>query len=796
MLKRFLCILISLFVAFTVVGCSEEEKSPEKQSNEKKPTSVSFKEGKPEAAGDVFKMPKIDQSSSDLVIGEISKQAKPDDSITLAGKGFSSDVKAFVYSQSTEDDGKFTPAQIIPIDDKTMSIVIDKSLKYGVYGVYLEDASGKSNVKYVNTPVIWNLGFTRLTAGDELNIYGQNLTANLGDKARVLLVADDGYCEISVTYADPYKITATIPSNLKDGASYEVYIHSGHGGELGFAAAQEKITFSKDSPTKREGKKINIVDFGAKPKDIQNDDAPAIQNAIASAKAGDTIYFPPGVYFCNANITVPVALKFEGCGAENSIIVTSNALQQYLFNVEMGPTEFEAIGFQHKQTTGRIQSGFIGFDNGTMTSENYNLYIHDCSFIQSVTTKSLYTPINIDSSSGILIENNEFDSTYMVTARNFSKTFIRNNNMLANLYSGAYYTQQVTYFFNGRDMDFSGNTIKGKDVLNDDSGIIETNDLTTGRGFVLQGYGENLYVSKNHLERSGHPLAGSGELFLIENNTGWSYEGGIESGTENTITLKSGTAFSASKGDIISITDGTGRGQYAFVETIKKNVITVSGWKIAPDATSRILISRCFYNIAMYDNFFNGHTNYRELPGSTTAIQVYGSTHNLFFVNNEGEYLPEGICISTYHEKKDKKVISWCHFDGNKFNNCGEGVRFYAITDASTEKIVGSYSIGITIRRNSFTDTKDFTNANWKNNGGIGIKIGLPESLNSGPKTGTWNGNWLLGTVIENNSFENSENADIILYKHQGKTLLRNNTNKNGDIVTKHVGGEAPIIVK
>ena len=795
MLKRVCCILIAFVVAFAVAGCNKNAESQNSETPKKKVTAA-LKKGEPKTQGDVFQMPEI-QSGGNLVIAEISKQAKPDDSVTLAGKGFSaSGLKAYVYSQSTKDNGKLTEAKFTVIDDQTMSVVIDKSLKYGVYGIYLQDGSGKSNVKFVNKPAVWNLGFTSLSAGDDLNIYGENLTKDLGNKVSVYLVGEGEYCEAPVSYADPYKITATVPLNLKDGANYEVRIHSGHGGNEGFATASEKITFSKNPVTNFNGKVIDVTKFGADPKNIQNDDAPAIQKAINSAKKGDIIAFPPGVYFCNQNITVTKSLRFEGSGAKNSIIVTSNALEKQLFDVQIGPTEFTALGFQHKQTVGRIQSGFIGFEDGSMTATNYNLYIHDCSFIQSVTTKSLYTPIDVNYSSGIVIENNEFDSTYMVAARNFSKTFIRNNNMLANLYSGAYYTQQVTFFLNGRDMDFSGNTIKGKDVLKDDSGIIETNDLTTGRGFVLQGYGENLYVSKNHLERSGHPLAGSGELFLIENNVGWSYEGGIASGTENTVTLPVGTTFTANKGDIISITDGRGRGQYAFVEMIKKNVITVSGWEIAPDATSRILISRCFYNIAMYDNFFNGHTNYRELPGSTTAIQVYGSTHNLFFVNNEGEYLPEGICISTYHQKKDKKVISWCHFDGNKFNNCGEGVRFYAITDASTEKITGSYSIGITIRRNSFTDTKDFTNPNWKNNGGIGIKIGLPESLNSGPKTATWNGNWLLGTVIENNSFENSENADIILYKHQGKTLLRNNTNKNGDIVTKHVGGEAAIVVK
>lgn len=180
---------------------------------------------------------------------------------------------------------------------------------------------------------------------------------------------------------------------------------------------------------------------------------------------------------------------------------------------------------------------------------------------------------------------------------------------------------------------------------------------------IIQIFGENLYVSKNHLERSGHPLAGSGELFLIENNVGWSYDGGISSGTENSITLPEGTVFSASKGDIVSIIDSTGRGQYAFVQTVKKNVITVSGWKIAPDSTSRVFISRCFYNIAMYDNFFNGHANYREAPGSTTAVQVYGSTHNLFFIDNEGEELPEGICISAYYERckfrSSNRYLEW-----------------------------------------------------------------------------------------------------------------------------------------
>lgn len=49
-------------------------------------------------------------------------------------------------------------------------------------------------------------------------------------------------------------------------------------------------------PNAVTGSTINVVDFGADPRDNAHDDLPAILQAIEAAKEGDEVYFPNGVY--------------------------------------------------------------------------------------------------------------------------------------------------------------------------------------------------------------------------------------------------------------------------------------------------------------------------------------------------------------------------------------------------------------------------------------------------------------------------------------------------------------------
>ena len=218
---------------------------------------------------------------------------------------------------------------------------------------------------------------------------------------------------------------------------------------------------------------------------------------------------------------------------------------------------------------------------------------------------------------------------------------------------------------------------------------------------------------------------------------------------------------------------------------------------VAPDTTSTILISNNFSNSAVYKNNFNGYANYTESSGgATTCVQVYGGMHNLFFTDNYGEYLPEGVCITPYYKSKDARcVVYWSHFDRNKFYETGVGIRYTMCTSTSNEDITGEYSIGVTLRSNSFKNSKDYTMGAGA--GGDAIQIGYHAGLYAG---NIWPGNWINGVVVEHNTFEGSQFNDIEYCHHSGNTIVRDNKNvdkgSDGKPKEAHSGGSGNIEVK
>lgn len=57
------------------------------------------------------------------------------------------------------------------------------------------------------------------------------------------------------------------------------------------------------TPNPVTGQTINVVDFGADPEDNENDDRPAIEQALESAEFGDELYFPSGTYNFNTTLS-------------------------------------------------------------------------------------------------------------------------------------------------------------------------------------------------------------------------------------------------------------------------------------------------------------------------------------------------------------------------------------------------------------------------------------------------------------------------------------------------------------
>lgn len=813
MIKRLTCIALCLCLLASATACNTNPDGSDVSGSTPVLVDTGMKEGEPEAPNDVFALPDVTRTGGSApVIAGVSKQAGPDDSVIVTGTGFSeSDTKVYVYSQTTADNGNAMEAQFTVAEDTTMQVLIDGSLPYGMYGIYVENANGTSNLALVNKPSIWWISLAAVTAGDEVSIYGENLTTENKNASYVYLLSDDGrYCQTEVVSADPYRVTFRVPDGLEDQKSYTVRLHNGHGGSEGFATAEEKLNYHASTVYNWDaGTQISVVDHGADPDDEKNDDSQAIQDAINAASDGDTIYFPQGTYLCKSNISSSKYLRFLGESTDETVIVAGNDLKEYLFNVALGPTEFANLSFEHLRKSGRIECGFIQMRGDGVATDLYNLYIHNCDFAQSVTpvSRSIYFPISLISTYGAIIENNNFVATALMTGRTCEKIFVRDNHLLGYLYCGSTYYNQNTIFMVDSDMyDVSGNYIAGKDIETDDTGRLDSDDLTAGRAMAIQGYASNLYLSNNTIEHTGLPNDNAGEQIMLE-HLGHKYFGEIASSTETDLVMPESFTTQVARGDVITIVNGTGKSQYRSVTRMKGKTITLDRpWDIVPDETSRVLITRCFNNIVIHNNTMDGYTNYSEDPGATCGVQAYGGITNMFITGNSFKNMPYGLCISTHwfsassQERKDKigNIIYWSIIDNNTIENVNQGVRHNLVTSNSAAAIDLETSIGVVYRKNSFTNAGEYIRESWKGQGGVGIALGTVDAADGFQGNNpTWPGNWINGCLIENNVFSNCSTADIYFYKHQGNTFLRNNQGDGGEIQYKVSPlGDEPILVE
>lgn len=763
-MKRVVSIFVVLSMLLFLIGCEKEVQ----------PVKIMFQKGSISAYNDKAFTLNLEAAEGAPNIGQVNVKAGPDDSVTVAGKGFTDEnLKVFICDMAS---GKTVESNYTVVDDNLMAVTIDKDFNDSIFAVYAQNQNGFSNWKLINAPRIWSVNFTKLTANEEFCIYGENFIVDKNKKPKVYLVTKDGFYEPELLYTDPYKIAVKTPDTLKDGETYEIYLYNGVCGKNGVCKAEQKITYTEKPAVSFDGKKINVTDFGADARDIQNDDTKAIKAAVDAAQSGDTIYFPKGYYLINEDIEIDESVKLLGDGSEESIILSGNGLEKTTFNVIVVPFEVTKLGFEQKRTLGKVKTTFFNMKGDYFENGTWSIYVHDCRFVQNSSKEyiSRVFPMDITGCKGVRIENNTLDTFGFLTGRNIDNTIIKNNKFDSNFITGYYYGQDSFSISSADTIDISNNIIQGKDAKKDNA--LDYNNYTAGRCIVFNVV-TNAYLGNNTLRKAGIPHCNAGEMFLLE-NLNVQYDGPIASADENSFTLPKNSTVQFSKDDIVSVVSGEGVYQYRTVVSAKGMTAYLdTPFDVIPDESSRVIISHCFSNIAIYNNLFDGHTTWAEYPGATTSLQAYGSVHNLFMEKNTLKDMPEGICITPYYynptENTSKAVISWCVFDENVFYRNGVGIRYYTVADPNTGPIPACVSFGVAIRRNTFKEIPEYTHTDWIGEGGYAIQMGTLTKQATGDR---WQGDWTNGVIIENNNFNHSETADLSLGSHQNNILTRGNT--------------------
>ena len=802
MLKKILCAVLCavlcgcLLLGLTACGGNSSTKNG---GDAQKVYTAQFKSGLPKAPGDVYTAPK-GGSGSAITLGQASAQAYPDDSVIVMGEGFSGEgVKAYVYAQSTRANGKAHEAKFFVTEDQTAMVTIDKELDYGLYGIYFEQGGKKSNILYVNKPKIWWVGVTNLTSGNTLKIFGENLTTDNKNKAYVYLAAEGKYCPLRVTFADPYKIEAQIPAGLKDGAEYEIIVHNGHGGELGFATAEEKFIFSEDAPITFGGETLDVTKFGAKPND-DADDSAAIQQALDGASDGDTIYFPLGKYNIETSIQVDKAVKLMGFkqnGKIKSTLVMGAEMEGAMISAGVGPFEVTALNFWDVRQT-KLKNSFISFVGDSNLTDTWNVYIHGCNFTQQSNPmwNAIQPALHIEDATQAIIEDNRLEVSQFAFINKVDKAYVNNNTYIGTyMVSSPAINANALLVWSTNMMESAGNKFYSRHNDTENVSVIDLNSYTNGRSYALQNYTNNLYIANNDIVGAGMPDANIGEQIMFENGRAY-YLGSVGSADKDYITLPAGNNIKPSAGDIITLSEGKGKGQIRFVKTLdKEKIILNEPLNILPDSTTVIsMIHHGGYNAAIHKNKMIGYSNYYNNWGATCGVQIYSNNVNLFITQNDFSYMCYGVCVSPHGGAglSGKSVINgtyWIIIADNKISETDTGIRFNNPTSVSQS---WETAFGVAIRRNEFNNMFSFSKPREGYSGGDAISMGQALANTA------LEGDWINSTLIENNSFKGSYTSDIFMYPYQDKTVLRNNaSDKDGGVkITINDGAKNVYIYK
>jgi hypothetical protein len=756
----------------------------------------------PEAPGDVFN-PVFKGKTADRspVIGEYTLQAGADRSINTMGARFNlsedgnKESKVWIYRQTTRSDARLYNPTVLGARPDYLVATIDKDEPYGMYMMWVANASGAGLPVRVNAADATWIGPDHVQAGKEVSVYGRNLSNKNDTVLSYVYIRPWGAGrrtasrQVKVLRVNPYKVTFRLPAGLPADSDYEVWIHNGHGGKYGWAGPL-KLHIDGRDPLAWPGKTIDVKTYGAKG-DGKADDAAAIQAAIDAASDGDHIIFSEGTYRLVAKgLTSDKKLFFEGAANAVSTVTTDAEFKdtQMLF-IRSFPSGISGLKFMTSKPDRQGLRILVRAEGPADGAQASGFTVERSVFETAAfggNAMSVGYGINCVSAehvNDVFIMANTFTTQVAVNAFDCDEVFIRNNKIYGN-WKVTHGNGNLETSFPGsmHRMDLSENFFQGMDHTGD----VKDGDRLLVRAIVFQnwhgGKHDRIYLGENRIERAGNPWDNSGEVILFEVPSPRNIAGLKLSGPTEMI-MKEERKKNALIKQNVAIIRNTGIGQYRQVVANEGNRIVLDRpWDIEPDSTSRFSFNSSLDNCVIYKNTVIGIPNYYEQESATSGIQLYGACFNNVIADNTFRYLHHGIYVQgfTGHPTTDgHSTGSMGNLTvGNTISDVVYGLEsivvMYPYVMPKTRplpEIPWSSNVNNVFRDNNVSNVRTFT-VKGVEHGGYGIIVG---QLYNDWQNPVWNGPWVREILVEHNTVTDAAGKYVWLRQHQEFTTVRKN---------------------
>lgn len=622
--------------------------------------------GSPTAPGDAYAVSFSDTTGSvnanAPVIAEWNKTALPNETFTLSGIKFTnragsdlgSDTTVWIWAQDASG-GTLRQAKIWRVTSSQVTACVPSDLPFGMYLVWVENDAGASAPVCLNRPdSLWigPMGSTA-QAGATKRIFGKNVAASHGTANSYVYVqpaAGGALTACTVTAVEPYAVTFTVPGGLSNG-NYRVYLQSGHGGQYGWS---DPLSLTVASAWSRGGSQANLTPSGG-------DDTAAIQAAIDSMAAqsnGGTVNLSAGTFRYSTNLTLKSQVKLQGAGMNQTTL-------------ECHPYSQDSGYFCYTGNHPAIQDITL-----KMCSDTYLLrYACMLSDLDYATTDFRLTNVRWNGDAAAQAVGGWIYTTVgeITGCESNGQVIIRGSDVWAhsNTFNGGPYavseaaiedggdrfvletnTFQTNWPHNGSNYNYllpDGNV----DTSVIPGGQTALNQMVWAKRLIACSVGNSQYIAHN----SSSNVAvqdNKGEMILYHAGTGI-YFGNVISNNGTTMTVRTDGLvdgqdvwldFGAVHGgqpipstvyvsDVI-IMSGTGQGQRRTLVGHTSNTMTVDSlWRIAPDSTSKVVLTKQYRDEIVYANDLNAFpAGYVQTYSASCGPDIDGNGWNVSVEGN------------------------------------------------------------------------------------------------------------------------------------------------------------------
>lgn len=576
------------------------------------------------------------------VIGEWNRTALPGESFTLSGTRFTleegdavgSDTRVYLYFEDSEG-GQLLELELWQVTDQIIMCSLPDDLPFEVYLVWVENAAGASAPVILNRAQAEWIGPLGHQAAQNTTkrVFGKDLSTHRGETTSHVFIRPAGATTApvacTVTNAEPFAVSFVVPS-LAPG-DYEIFVHNGHGGRLGWSAPQPiKVIL----PFNRGSDEILIEDT------TSGDRTSEIQAAIDTLTAlpnGGTVRLGPGTFRIASTLTLKKKVSLTGSGREDTTLL----LQRY-----GGRNLAFAVAANHialEEMTVRVDEGkAVNVSSSSFSNSNYNNYNED------VLIKNVNFLVSTDTTSSlsVALQAKRLEVTGCFFEAPLSGApvdwWIHDNVMHGgrSARDGAMGFRSDHSYFTGRIV-LENCHAETPDWPHTNGVPDNFNGMHQGRTWCSRffhmsphrGSIEHSYIAHN----TGQNVAineNKGEIMLFHSSDSGLY-GQVDSNSGRTLTIRTDgtidgdanfrlwknssaifypmTAVPSKVGlgtrlaDVafVTLVNGTGKGQVRRIEASTSTTITVTeDWRIPPDETTKFVLSHLYLGHLIYKNEF------------------------------------------------------------------------------------------------------------------------------------------------------------------------------------------------